>query len=318
MSLPRIIPWSSDVIRERFQAMVNSMVDFHDSFGKPKNQEEFGKIKEVCEIGLNFLFHKDMPTGADQVVASLSTGIFQTVLMIAGKKSGGEENAQFMQKMLAISKELNSFRNACEREIAQKEREEAKPKAIIGKKSADEDNAQFKQKMLAISKELNSLHNAWDREIEQKEREETKPKAIGEDSVVPLRRALTHLDTREELEGKINSLGIVPVQPVSCISFFKRVISHHPKTMVVSGLSGIMAMSHIGFSVLGHYLGNTLDTLLHADETGIDHQTALSLVFVLVSGVLAATAVSRTCVKTCASRDSQSEASEYTRLVATV
>ncbi len=241
------MPWSSHVVREKFQAFVNSVVGFHNEYGKNKNQEEFGKIRLACEAALDFLFADVMPKGADQIVSSLSTGIFQTLILIGAKKTGGEDNAEFIQGLLETNRELSLFRNASEQEIAKKEHE-------------------------------NDVKDKSEHLIESE----------------PVTKALTHLDDKEELAEKIASLGDMPAQHFSLFSFFKRAVTHYPKTTISSVLTGSVGLSYTALCVLSHYLGDSLDAMMKSDVTGVSHQAVIATLLLLTAGTLGTTALLRT------------------------
>ncbi|VVC74816.1 hypothetical protein AQUSIP_00880 [Aquicella siphonis] len=266
--------WCSHSVREHFQSLINQLVHFHDQCGKPKNQKEFSDIRLACAAALDFVYDDEMPHGADQIVATISTGIYQTMLSIGSKKTGGADNEEFIKGLLASTRELSLFRNACEREISQKEQDSKKQKQEV----------QAHQSIIEPVSE-------------------------------PRRTALTHLDSREELDVKIRSLGPLPTQSYSCLSFFQRAVSHYPKIMAASAMTGTMGLAYIGLNLLSHYAGPVLDSLLHADETGIGHQAVVATTLLLSAGVLCSVGMVKTCQLNAAETMENDEVSEHSRLL---
>ncbi len=244
------MPWSSHTVRSHFQALVNQLTSFHAAFGKNKNSEEFGNIRLALEDGLDFLFAEKMPNGAGTVVSSFSTGIYQTLSQIGGKKVGKSDNAEFITDLMNVTRELVLFRNAAAVEIDAKER-------------------------------------AKEREFGEEEREE-QPTTT---------RALTHIDSKEVLAAKIRSLGVLPRQTNSWASLFKHAANYYPKTSGASVLSITFGLGYIALSTLDHYLGKTLDALIHADETGVNNKLVASGAIILAGITMGIVALAKSAPK---------------------
>lgn len=244
------MPWSSHSLQHSFQTLINQLVDFHDQCGKQKNQKEFGLIRQACEGALDLLYKDEMPHSADQIVATISSGIYQTLNTVGSKKTGREDNNEFIRMLMNATRELSLFRNACEREIENKER----------------------------------AHLQSDGDVIENSTE----------TIIPMRSAMTHLDSKQELAKKIASLGAIPAQTYSCFAFFKRTVNYYPGTMIAGGITGALGVGYTGLSILSAYAGPILDAVLYADQTGITHQAVIATTLLLSSVTLVSVAAGAT------------------------
>lgn len=402
--------WSSESVLKRFQALVNILVIFSETCGKTKHKPEFENIKIPLLSAMNLLFKEEMPDNADQMVASLSTGIFQTLKSIGSKKIGGENNIEFINTLMEATREQVLFRNACEDEISkinskrsgydlilmsdhdfkkidfelnkkpilawdrdgnynlwgcdsqgdwkitpidnkkmsvmdQKELNDAREKmsivfnnellnvreiglifvkpltslfntllvghchhsnkkvlALVNTQKLIQEEKEFMQELIIAAREARKNIESDQQKMDENDDEMVIELDEKESDPAPQRiGALTHLDTKEELLKKIHSIGLMQVQSFSPLSLFKRAASYYPKAIAAGSSLNLVGLGIGGLNFLSTYLGQALDVLIHADQTGMTHETIVALALVAVGTTITVVTLAKS--SDCASAD---------------
>ncbi|MBV9576363.1 MAG: hypothetical protein JO149_07040 [Gammaproteobacteria bacterium] len=367
------MPWTSHDLRNRFQSLVNALVELHDVFLK-KNSEEikakykpfFNDIRLACETSFDLLYkNENMPDGAEVKITAFVTAINMQLKNIGQHKTGGQKNTDFNKKQLEVINQLNSVRNAGENEIRQnvalgrtKEQIEGKTQAmttldepnvllakieslgepgfyleLMTEQDLMKSNDELEEKATLIKKSNNTYTLYGRKKIRAEEEWEYTYTELGEfptpktwankkrvyisandELYTTLRKGhtplalasnvVTHLETKISIESssvteEISELPAIqsplPIRASAAWStFFKRTIIENPKKAMLGLMGCTLSVGYCSLEILNRYLGESMDHLIHADETGITHTMVLAGAFLITGGACCAVALGKT------------------------